>query len=170
VKISSLKSFQRTRLSADSISAPLGSGKMEESAESGLEAQVFKSLSHQIRRDIVRFVGERAKASFSEVRNSLGIEDSSVLSYHLNGLRPLLQQRDADYVLSELGKHAYKLILGTEARLKMKIRYAIVANALLWAGAIFSISNWQGRLQFMTMISLAALWFISNLILYQLSR
>jgi hypothetical protein len=148
---------------------------MEESAESGLEAQVFKSLSHQIRRDIVRFVGERARATFTEIRNSLRIEDSSMLSYHLNGLRPLLQQRDSDYMLSELGKHAYRLILGTtslgtEARLKMKIRYAIVANALLWAGATFSVSNWQGRLQFETMASLAALWFISNLILYRLSQ
>jgi hypothetical protein len=140
---------------------------MEEPAESGLEPQV--------RRDIVRFVGERTKASFSEIRNSPGIEDSSMLSYHLNGLRALLDQRDSDYVLSELGKHAYRLILGTtsvgtEARLKRKIRYAIVADALLWAGAIFSVSNWQGRLQLQTMISLAALWFISNLIPYQLSR
>jgi hypothetical protein len=148
---------------------------MEEPAESGLEHQVFKSLSHQVRRDIVRFVGERTKASFSEIRNSLGIEDSSMLSYHLNGLRALLNQPESDYVLSELGKHAYRLILGTtsvgtEARLKKTIRYAIVANAILWAGAIFSISNWQARLQLQTMISLAALWFISNLILYQLSR
>lgn len=100
---------------------------------------------------------------------------SSMLSYHLNGLRPLLHQRDSDYMLSELGKHAYRLILGTtalgtETRLKMKIRYAIVANALLWAGATFSVSNWQERLQFQSMASLGALWFISNLILYQLSK
>jgi hypothetical protein len=159
----------------DSVVSSLSSENMENSTESGLEAQVFKSLSHQIRRDIVRFVGERTRASFTEIRNSLGIEDSSMLSYHLNGLRPLLQQRDSNYVLSELGKHAYRLILGTtslgtEARLKMKIRYTIVANALLWAGAIFSVSNWQGTLQFQTMISLAALWFISNLIMSQLSH
>lgn len=175
MKISLLKSFQRSRLSARFDPVLPSSENMEEPGESGLEAQVFKSLSHQIRRDIIRFVGERAKASFSEIRSSLRIEDSSMLSYHLNGLRSLLEQRDSDYVLSELGKHAYKLILGTtslgtEARLKMKIRYAIVANALLWATAIFSVSNWQGRLQFQTMISLAALWFISNLILYRLSQ
>jgi hypothetical protein len=159
----------------DSVPSPVDGEKMAECAESGLEAQVFKSLSHQIRRDIVRFVGERTRTSFTEIRNSLRIEDSSMLSYHLNGLRPLLQQRDSEYMLSELGMHAYRLILGTtslgtETRLKMKIRYAIVANALLWAGATFSVSNWQGRLQFQTMASLAALWFISNLILYQLSK
>jgi hypothetical protein len=155
--------------------SPPSSEKMEEPAEWGLGAQVFKLLSHQVRRDIVRFVGERTKASFSDIRNSLEIEDSSMLSYHLNGVRALLNQHDSDYVLSDLGKHAYRLILGTtsvgtEAKLKRKIRYAIVANALLWAGAIFSVSNWQGRLQLQTMMSLAALWFISNLILYQLSR
>ena len=151
------------------------SEKMEESAETGLEGEVFKSLSHQIRRDIVRFVGERTRASFTEIRHALKIEDSSMLSYHLNGLRPLLRQRDSDYVLGELGKHAYRLILGTtslgtESRLKMKIRFAIVTNALVWAGAIFSVSNWQGRLQSQTMTSLAAFWFISNLILYRLSQ
>lgn len=140
----------------------------------GMEDQVFKSLSHQIRRDIIRYVGERSKASFTEIRNSLRIEDSSMLSYHLNGLRPLLQQHDSNYLLSDLGRHAYRLILGTtaletESRLKMRIRYAIIANALLWAGAIFSISNWQGHVQSQTMISPAALWFISNLILYRLS-
>jgi hypothetical protein len=148
---------------------------MEEPAESSLEDQVSKSLSHQVRRDIGRFVGERMKASFSEIRNSLGIEDSSMLSYHLNGLRALLEQRDSGYALSELGKHACRLILGTtslgtETRLKRKIRYAIVANALLWAEANLSVSSWQGRLHLQTMISLAALWFISNLILYQLTR
>ncbi len=159
----------------DSGPSPQGCERVEASAESELEAQVFKSLSHQIRRDIIRFVGERARASFTEIRNSLRIEDSSMLAYHLNGLRPLLNQRGSDYVLSELGMHAYRLILGTtslgtEARLKIKIRYAIVANALLWAGAIFSASNWEGRLQFQTLASLAALWFISNLILYRLSQ
>ena len=147
---------------------------MEEPSDLGLEDQVFKSLSHQIRRDIIRYVGERSKASFTEIRNSLRIEDSSMFSYHLNGLRPLLQQHDSNYLLSDLGRHAYRLILGTtalgtESRLKMRIRYAIVANALLRARAIFSISNWQGHLQSQTMMSLAALWFISNLILYRLS-
>ena len=96
--------------------------------------------------------------------------------YHLNGLTAAVATSVTLITwLTELGKHAYKLILGTtslgtEARLKTKIRYAIVANALLWAAAIFSVSNWQGRLQFQTMVSLAALWFISNLILYRLSR
>ena len=147
---------------------------MEEPSDLGLEDQVFKSLSHQIRRGIIRYVGERSKASFTEIRNSLRIEDSSMLSYHLNGLRPLLQQHDSNYLLSDLGRHAYRLILGTtalgtESRLKMRIRYAIVANALLRARAIFSISNWQGHLQSQTMMSLPALWFISNLILYRLS-
>jgi hypothetical protein len=53
---------------------------MEERPESSLEDRVLKSLLRQVRRDIVRFVGERTRASFSEIRNSLGIVDSSMLS------------------------------------------------------------------------------------------
>ncbi|TXT57846.1 MAG: hypothetical protein BAJATHORv1_10554 [Candidatus Thorarchaeota archaeon] len=33
-----------------------------------LESEVFKTLSHQVRRDILRFIGESKEAKFSEIR------------------------------------------------------------------------------------------------------
>ena len=113
--------------------------------------------------------------TFTDIRNSLKIDESSSLSYHLNSLGPLLRQHDSVYLLSDVGKHAYRLILGTtsagtESRLKRKLRYAIIANALLWAGAIIAISEFEGRPHFVTLASLAALWLIGNLILARLSQ
>ena len=143
--------------------------------ESGIEVQVFKSLSHQIRRDIIRFVGEKGRVTFTEVKNALKISDSSSLSYHLSGLAPLLAQEDSFYLLNDLGKHAYRLILGTtsvgsESRLRRGLRYAIVANALLWAAANVAIYEFEGTPHFMTLASLAVLWFSGNLILARLSE
>jgi len=143
-------------------------------AEAGTEDRVFKSLSHQIRRDIIRLIGEKGRATFTEIRNGLKIDESSSLSYHLSGLGPLLRQESSSYMLNELGKHAYRLILGTtsvgtESRLKRKLRYAIVANAALWAAAIIVISTFQ-TLHFVTLESLLALWFIGNIILVRLSE
>jgi len=143
-------------------------------AEASTEDHVFKSLSHPIRRDIIRVIGERGRATFTEVRNALKIDESASLSYHLSGLGPLLRQQNSSYSLNDLGKHAYRLILGTtsvgtESRLKRKLRYAIVANALLWAGAIIAVSLFEGKLHFVTLASLAVLFSCGNIILAKLS-
>ena len=142
--------------------------------EASTEDQVFKSLSHPIRRDIIRVIGERGSATFTEIKNALKIDESASLSYHLNGLGPLLRQQNSSYSLNHLGKHAYRLILGAtsvgiESSLKRKLRYAIVANALFWAGAIIAVSLFQGKLHFETLASLAALFSCGNVILVKLS-
>ena len=118
----------------------------KESPNESLEESIFKTLSHQTRRDILRVIGEQKHASFTQIKNSLKIEDSASLSYHLNTLQPLITQKDGKYTLSELGQATNALINKTTAYsesnltlnfLRNKIPLVIVANAGLWALACF---------------------------------
>jgi hypothetical protein len=42
-----------------------------------LEESIFKTLSNQKRRDILRFIGEHKQATFTEIKKAVEIEDSS---------------------------------------------------------------------------------------------
>lgn len=75
-----------------------------------IEEAVFKTLSHQRRRDILRVIGEKREATFTEIKNAIGTEDSPSLSYHLNALDYLIIQQKGKYRLSELGQDTYNLI------------------------------------------------------------
>jgi DNA-binding transcriptional ArsR family regulator len=75
-----------------------------------IEEAVFKTLSHQRRRDILRVIGEKREATFTEIKNAIGTEDSPSLSYHLNSLDYLIIQQKGKYRLSELGQDTYNLI------------------------------------------------------------
>ncbi len=41
--------------------------------DESFEESIFKTLSHQKRLDILRFIGERREATFTEIKNSFGI-------------------------------------------------------------------------------------------------
>ena len=151
----------------------------KESPNESLEESIFKTLSHQTRRDILRFIGEKKRAPFTEIKNSVKVEDSASLSYHINTLQPLVTQRDGQYALTELGQDAYSLINKTTAYaesnstltfLRGWFPLVIVANAVLWALALFLTSYFWGGIVTNVIISLAALWFASNLILYTIRQ
>ena len=143
-----------------------------------LEETIFKTLSNQKRRDILRVIGEKRTATFTEIKNEVKIDDSPSLSYHLNALNGLVIQKKAKYQLSELGQDAFNLICKTNTysssnsrlnKLRKELPAVIVANAILWAAAIFAVSQFEGRLHQATIFSFAALWFVSNISLYMLS-
>ena len=69
-----------------------------------LEESIFKTLSNQKRRDVLRFIGEHRQATFTEIKKAVEIEDSSSLSYHLTNLQTLVTQQNEKYSLSELGQ------------------------------------------------------------------
>ena len=69
-----------------------------------LEEEIFKTLGHQIRRDIIRIIGDQRGLRFTEIKSALDIEESASLSYHLRALAPLLRQDNGLYGLSGLGK------------------------------------------------------------------
>ena len=149
----------------------------KEPPNESLEESIFKTLSHQTRRDILRFIGEQKQASFTEIKNSIKVEDSASLSYHLNTLQPLITQRDGRYSLTELGQDAYALINKTTAYaesnstltfLRSRFPWVIVANALLWATALILTMTIQGEPAIYFIIIFIALWYISNMILSRL--
>ncbi|MEM2910965.1 MAG: hypothetical protein QXM52_06170 [Candidatus Bathyarchaeia archaeon] len=150
-----------------------------ESKNLNIEELIFKTLDHQKRRDILRFIGEKEQATFTEIKNSVGVDDSPSLYYHLNLLTPLVIQKEGKYELSELGHDVYNLLCkittysvyaSTVSSLRKGLPAAIISNALLWAAAILAVSMFEGRLHQMTISILAVLWFISNIILYSFMK
>ena len=117
---------------------------MEEAEEiefESLEQEVFKALDHQMRRDILRYVGEGKKPTFTDIMNATKTPDSPTLSYHLRSLAPFIEQRDGKYSLTPIGKAAYTLLLRTSdynkvALLHKKKYEATVGNTILWVAAI----------------------------------
>ena len=150
-----------------------------ETESESLEESIFKTLSNQKRRDILRFVGENKQASFTEIKKSVQIEDSSSLSYHLNTLQTLVTQKNEKYSLSELGQEAYNLIVKTNTYtstnvvvsfLRRQLSALIIANAVLWATALLAATEFEGRLNQITTFTFAVLWFISNILIYVILR
>ncbi|MCK5151272.1 MAG: hypothetical protein KAQ65_05515 [Candidatus Thorarchaeota archaeon] len=142
-----------------------------------LEEEVFKTLGHQIRRDIIRIIGDNRGLRFTEIMSAINIEESASLSYHLNALGPLLLHDNGLYSLSELGKDTYSLLTklvtysasaATIGIIKQQLGATIIANTLMWASAILSMVILEGPLQFMTLAIFASLFSVSNIILYSI--
>ena len=152
--------------------------KADEAESESLEESIFKTLSHQKRRDILRVVGERKQLSFTEIKNQAEIEDTPTLSYHLNALSQLLQQKEGKYQLSELGSDAYSLLCKITTYststiltyLRKQLPAVIISNAILWAAALLAVTEFEERPHLITTLSFAALWFISNIILYTIMQ
>lgn len=150
-----------------------------ETQSESLEESIFKTLSNQKRRDILRFIGENKQATFTEIKKAVEIEDSSSVSYHLNSLQTLIIQQNEKYTLSDLGQEAYNLIVKTNAytstnivvrTLRKQLSALIIANAILWAAAIFATTEFEGRLSQMTTFAFIALWSTSNILIYTILR
>ncbi len=103
------------------------------------EDEIFKSLNHRVRRDIIKFLGENP-VSFTEIKNNLEVVDSPTLSYHLKSIHPLLIQKENKYVLSEIGEAAFNLLSKTDesvriSRYKRKFLYAYYITVICWISA-----------------------------------
>jgi len=108
-----------------------------------LEAEVFKALDHQMRRDILRYVGEGRDPTFTGILNAIRIPDSPTLAYHLKSLAPFIEQRKGTYHLTPMGKDAFNMLLkagtyGKIALFQKKQWGATLGNALLWSIAIIA--------------------------------
>ncbi|MFH2111366.1 MAG: helix-turn-helix domain-containing protein [Candidatus Bathyarchaeota archaeon] len=108
-----------------------------------LEEEVFKALDHQMRRDVLRYVGEAKSVSFTEILNSVKVPDSPTLSYHLKTLSPFVEQREGKYELTVMGRDAYNLLLKTSSYSRLALfwrnkRNATMGTGLLWLTAIIA--------------------------------
>ncbi len=101
------------------------------------EEALIKTLSHKIRREIIKFVGAEGKLLFSEIQQKVGPIDSSPLSYHLKSLNQLIQQKDGKYQLTDNGFAALNLLSKIDqtvrlSKYKKKFTYAHIATIICW--------------------------------------
>jgi len=116
-------------------------GEKKEQEINNLEEEVFKALDHQIRRNVLRYIGEAKETTFTDILNTAKISDSPTLSYHLKTLSPFVIQQKGRYVLSPVGKAAYGLLLKTstynkQALYMKKKTGVIIGHIVLWISAI----------------------------------
>ena len=77
---------------------------------------IFAALKHPIRRQILLFLEDKGEASFTTIQNTVGLNDTGLMSYHLKELEPLVEQTTrGKYRLSEIGETSIILFRKVEA-------------------------------------------------------
>ena len=109
----------------------------EEEISNG-EEEIFKTLGHKVRREIIKIVGTEEKVTFSEIKKSMGTIDSPALSYHLKFLQPLIEQKEGKYLLNNIGLAAFNLLTKTDesvkiSKYKKNFTYAHTITVVCWA-------------------------------------
>jgi DNA-binding transcriptional ArsR family regulator len=104
------------------------------------EEEIFKTLGHKIRRDIIKIIGAEENVSFSKIKRALGEIDSPALAYHLKFLHPLIAQKEGKYLLNPIGLAAFKLLSKTDQSVKLSkylkmFTYAHIISITCWAAA-----------------------------------
>ncbi len=124
-------------------------GKNEQVSGAPNEDTIYKSLTHSLRRNIIKtFVGGKTMA-FSEIKKQVDPIDSPALSYHLKSLQILILQKEGKYFLSEVGEAALNLLVKVDegARIKKSKRhflYAYIVTVLCWivAQTLIPLAYW----------------------------
>lgn len=143
------------------------------------EDKIFKILTHQTRRNIIKVLGER-DLTFSQIKRNLNI-DSPTLSYHLKSMSPFVIQKKSKYSFSEIGRAASFLLTKTDQSIKMSryrryflyvylVTYAcwvligIVAPLItLYSPSIdISIIIFQIALQFIAVANMSVIGFLKS--------
>lgn len=99
------------------------------------EDEIFKLLTHQTRRNIIKVLGER-DLTFSQIKRKLGIE-SPALSYHLKNMKEFVIQKKSKYTFSEIGRAALLLLTKTDqsvkvSRYKRNLWYIYIVSYICW--------------------------------------
>ncbi|MFX0023366.1 MAG: ArsR family transcriptional regulator [Candidatus Hermodarchaeota archaeon] len=79
----------------------------KESNEQDAESSYYYALSHDIRRKIIKIIGENEFSTFTKLKKELGVSTGTIY-HHLDTLSELIEQKkDKRYYLKELGMYAY---------------------------------------------------------------
>lgn len=79
--------------------------------------EILSSLANPIRRGVVELLQDYERSSFTEIKNTLKIEDPTKLSFHLRKLKTtkiLKQDSEKRYTLTERGKKAGEVLTRLE--------------------------------------------------------
>ncbi len=72
---------------------------------------LYSALSHEVRRSMIRNLGEEGVLSFSEIMEKSGVRDTGTFGFHLKRMEPLLEKlTDGRYGLTSLGQAAYRIL------------------------------------------------------------
>lgn len=88
--------------------------RMVKSSGSG---RVIKAISNPIRRGVILLLSSRAEMRFTDIKNTLDVDDPTKLSFHLRELRGsglLRQDQDKRYMLTASGGKIARLLLELE--------------------------------------------------------
>ena len=110
------------------------------------EGEIFKSLTHEIRRNIIKALGMKDQSSFTDIKNAIGDIDNPTLSYHLKSLKHLINQKSDHYFLTDIGRVALLLMdrIDQSKRLrkgKKTFLYANIITIVCWTLVAFLIPN-----------------------------
>ena len=105
------------------------------------EGEIFKSLSHEIRRNIIKALGKNQEMSFSELNSAIGAVDSPTMSYHLKSLKFLVDQKTSHYHLTEIGHAALSLMEKIDEKNILKETKRQFNTYVVWAN-ILTILCW----------------------------
>jgi len=99
------------------------------------EDEIFKLLTHNTRRNIIKVLGEQ-DLTFSQIKRNLEI-DSPTLSYHLKSMKPFVIQKKSKYTFSQVGRAALYLLTKTDQSLKMSrtkryFHYIYAVTCICW--------------------------------------
>ncbi|TFG08568.1 MAG: hypothetical protein EU539_02015 [Promethearchaeota archaeon] len=76
-----------------------------------MESIFYYALSHEIRRKIIKIIGDNDFSSFTALKKILKVSTGTIY-HHLDSLSQLIKQKDdKKYYLTDLGKHAYNSLL-----------------------------------------------------------
>jgi DNA-binding transcriptional ArsR family regulator len=95
---------------------------------------VLKALSNSTRREIIRLIAKKGRASYTEIMQVLGLDpslESGTFNYHLKELAEagLIESVNGEYKISDLGRNA--LILIDQVRQEPQVdRYGVLSAAL----------------------------------------
>ena len=106
------------------------------------EDEIFKLLTHQTRRNIIKALGER-DLTFSQIQKKLEI-DSPTLSYHLKSMKEFVFQKKSKYTFSVVGRAALVLLTKTDqsikvSRFRRNLWYIYIVSLVCWVGMGISI-------------------------------
>ena len=101
------------------------------------EDAIFKSLTHPIRRGVIKLFKERNALTFSEIQKGLDSIDSPSLSYHLKSMHALISQEEGKYSLTKIGGAALNLLSKVDQTTKIKwyqrkFLYANIITIFCW--------------------------------------
>lgn len=109
----------------------------DKNSKQNYDDEIFKSLSHKLRRQIIFVIGKEKSLIFSMIQDRLNNIDSPSLSYHLKSMSQLLDLDNNSYKLNEIGEAAYQLLEKIEQSDRVKkgkkqFNYAYVITVICW--------------------------------------